>query len=207
MNLQICFVDDDIENGSVDDTNGHKVNGLDGNGQSHDEEGIEKRNGKQNLFSPFNLTSFFTSKSAPNGDNQIKFNNFQSYLDHLHNEAKKSLKAAKEMSQMQSQLEREQKVKLKNQKVNQELINNQTDDQNCGHEPDSGTKLSKDTETVIRNNLRTKSKKRLQIMETDLIKKTTELNSNLVKLLEEREELLIEQDSLLIDIEDLTQYL
>lgn len=192
MNLQICFVDnDDQESPSAEEKPISSHGYSNSNGANGQASIPSNGTGSKYLLSSFNLTSLFPKSTSKS--NQSQFNSFQSYLDHLHTEAKKSLKAAKEMSQMQSQLEREQQ-----QQCNPIQINAGDDDQEL-----NPTNKSVITDSMLRN----KSKKRLQLMEGDLIKKTTELNFLLVKLLEERDDLLMEQDSLLIDIEDLTQFL
>lgn len=221
MNLQICFVDDDdqmieSQTNGCSGENGHdsvpKANvskpivsnsNTVSNCQSNTKD--ESTSNHRHLL-PFNLSTLFTlpmtmmSQSGSNTSTscQVSFNSFPEYLDHLHKEAKKSLKAAKEMSRMQSQLEREQSSNQKQVKSNQ-LKSNQ----------ESKEEEKEDTnDPVIRiNDLKRKSLKRIRVMEKDLVLKTNQLNSLLVKLLEEREELLMEQDSLLIDIEDLTQLL
>lgn len=220
MNLQICFVDDDddqtIENqtNGCSDENGHdsvpKANVSkpivsNSNTVSNCQSSTKEPTSNHRHLLPFNLSTLFTlpmammSQSGSNTSTscQVSFNSFSEYLDHLHKEAKKSLKAAKEMSRMQSQLEREQSSNQKQAKSNQLKSNQQSKEgEEEGEDP------------VIRiNDLKKKSLKRIRVMEKDLILKTNQLNSLLVKLLEEREELLMEQDSLLIDIEDLTQLL
>lgn len=221
MNLQICFVDDDdqmieSQTNGCSDENGHdsvpKANvskPIVSNSKtvSNTNNTNEKSTSSHRHLLPFNLSSLFTlpmtmmSQSGSNTSTscQLSFNSFPEYLDHLHKEAKKSLKAAKEMSRMQSQLEREQSLNQKQSKSNQESKEESKEEEE--EEEDTN-------DPVIRiNDLKKKSLKRIRMMEKDLVIKTNQLNSLLVKLLEEREELLMEQDSLLIDIEDLTQLL
>ena len=101
---------------------------------------------------------------------------------------KKALKSAKEMARMQMQLEREQS---KASKV-------------LGILPAEGIvkhdKLKKESLKSIKN-------KELSSVLKDLTEQTDKLNVCLLKLLEERDELQMEQDSLLLDIEDLTRFL
>lgn len=145
-------------------------------------------------FAPFSNFNLSSDKQSPSHQiteiNDTHFATFEEYHRHIHDEAKKALKAAREMAQMQMQLEKDQSKSnptsgvANDNKANSTPINLKLD----------------------ANRLLKASKSQIEGFIDEINAKTTELNLSLVKLLEERDELNMEQDSLLIDIEDLTRF-
>jgi len=232
MNLQICFVNDgDAKDGADDDG----ANQPEGNGdalmssldstsyeslgksmtsdtskssevasnepeESHDSLTstiLSKINFKPLFSLPVFSSLNNSSATNPSTKDQPTFATFHNYLRHIHSEAKKALKSAKEMAQMQIQLERQQR------KASRilGLSDSMTSTTEVTH-PSNQTP-SEHTKEYLKNT----SLKRLKQVVKQIESRTEELNVLLVKLLEERDDLQIEQDSLLIDIEDLTRYL
>lgn len=143
-------------------------------------------------LSPFSNLNFTQVKNpsinSGNGISDLHFDTFEEYHRHIHNEAKKALKSAKEMAQMQMQLEKDQS------KANK-ILGIKVDKKS------SFANLKKDSSQLSKMSI-----SQLKHLIDQINAKATELNVTLVKLLEERDELNMEQDSLLIDIEDLTRF-
>lgn len=197
QNLQICFMQDEITNADGDSetddpdhedhpvamqTSGYSaVSGQENEDRNQitavtkstdqNQDKIPQSNG---IFSQW--FGSFSSKSTASGSIRKNFSSFDEYHKHIHAEAKKALKSAKEMAWMQMQLEKQQTA------------------------ADEPVKQS-----IAQLNSMTRMKLRLLI--TKIVNKTEQLNVALLKMLEERDELHMEQDSLLVDIQDLTQFL
>lgn len=140
-------------------------------------------------FSNFNLSNDKQSNLHQiTGMNDGNFATFEEYHRHIHDEAKKALKAAREMAQMQMQLEKDQS------KSNNGIHDDISATASCNHVKLDENQLAKASLSHIKHYIQ------------QINAKTSELNLSLVKLLEERDELNMEQDSLLIDIEDLTRF-
>ena len=144
---------------------------------------LRKINLKQMMMFP-NIPGLMKNSRTHLPPDILKFNSFADYHKHMHHEVKKALKQAKEMAKMQAQLENSQGK--------------------------SGLILGLETRPRIKCDLQevqTMSSPFLRILRKQMIEKTREMNGILIKLLEERDELLMSQDSLLMDIEDLTRRL
>ena len=207
-NLQICFVndegidqddEDDDESSCKDSSEPYSVESVQDpcletdqkDNHHHSQQDIPTKNLFSKInFKPFSISVFGTKESSQSlSSSQSKsFQSFEECHEHILSEAKKALKSAKEMARMQMQLEREQS---KASKV-------------LGIIPVEGVvkrnKLKKESLKSIKN-------KQLSSVLKDLTEQTDKLNVCLLKMLEERDELQMEQDSLLLDIEDLTRFL
>jgi hypothetical protein len=151
----------------------------------------------KNLFSKIIFKPFLIPNLAPketgqsNSINGQSFESFEECHEHILSEAKKALKSAKEMASMQMQLEKQHN------KARKVLGFNTMDTED----------IALPHVNVTREFLLAVNKKQISEMITQLSQRTDNLNAKLLKLLEERDELNMEQDSLLMDIEDLTRFI
>lgn len=199
-NLQICFATDDAmhdvdDEESCKDSEPHSVESvndpcLEIDQKDHDQsQDLPKTLFSKISFKPFFSIPGFSSKETcqPNSVNGQSFQSFEECHEHILSEAKKAMKSAKEMASMQMQLEKQQS------KASRVL----------------GIEATKDTPMtqVTQESLSSLTKKQMTSILKKLTESTDNLNARLLKLLEERDELNMEQDSLLMDIEDLTRFL
>lgn len=211
QNLQICFMQDDGTSGDMDSddvddgeedapgvripTSGYSKVGEQENENTHpvsnkmtkDEENVKVTH-PSNILSQ--LISSFSSKNNESECIRKNFASFDEYHKQIHAEAKKALKSAKEMAKMQMQLEREQS------KASRVL----------GIPPDP---VSSHPHPVpsSHSDLTSMTRMQLRLLITKIVNRTEQLNVSLLRMLEERDELHMEQDSLLVDIQDMTQFL
>jgi hypothetical protein len=219
QNLQICFMQDDITNTDIDDDSGDEA----GNENDHhavvpmQTSGYSAVSGQENedrnQISSVSKSSdqtcdkqcqsngniltqwfgSFSSKSSVTESIRKNFSSFDEYHKHIHTEAKKALKSAKECARMQMMLEKQQN------KATRVL----------GVHPGDGlaANVTEDPLTHSVDELKSMTRMKLRLLITKIVNKTEQLNGALLKMLEERDELHMEQDSLLVDIQDLTQFL
>lgn len=194
MNFQICFMNENLsddhseklENG---DQKSSDPLGVPEKGPSNGNKGMVSRKSsvssssfsllpKINFMNPMlmfpNIPGLTKNRMANPHLDILEFDSFCDYHKHLHQEVKKALKQAKEMAKMQMQLETGQGKSSKACKI----LGFETKPQVMKHEPDVIKKMSRSS---------------LKILMDQLIKRTTELNGLLVKLLEERDEHLMSQ--------------
>ncbi|XP_022918764.1 schwannomin-interacting protein 1 homolog [Onthophagus taurus] len=196
MNLQICFMNDtmsDTESPSSDSectmTNPkqQKSKTIINANQNVDEEKIPPpirpatlsigQPLLQPITQPMTETDFFARQAR------------------LQTEARMALAQAKEMARMQMEIERQKQKKS----PITEMVRHSLEK--------VGIPFPEDRRRLSRQILTEMNVAQLQVIVNDLHTQIETLNENLVKFLMERDDLHMEQDSMLVDIEDLTRYL
>lgn len=126
---------------------------------------------------PLNETDFFTKQAR------------------LQTEARMALAQAKEMARMQMEIEKQRQKKS----PITEMVRHSLEK--------VGIPFPEDKRRLSRQILTEMNVAQLQVIVNDLHTQIETLNENLVKFLMDRDDLHMEQDSMLVDIEDLTRYL
>lgn len=190
MNLQICFMNEassDTETGSTEKENLVNSTSSMMTGQCHE---ILGRNLIPQVLSLPPLRLDIVSNSAP-----VDEVDFFTRQTRLQMEAKIALSQAKEMAHMQVEVERQ---KLKHSPIT-EMVRSSL--------AKIGIQLSEERRRLSRILLTELNVAQLQVLANDLHARIATLNENLVEGLLRRDDLHMEQDSMLVDVEDLTRYL
>ncbi|ODM97426.1 Schwannomin-interacting protein 1 [Orchesella cincta] len=119
---------------------------------------------------------------------------FQTKHTRLQTEARQALSQAKEMARLQMAQEKDQRLSPIT-----EMLRNSLEK--------VGVQLQPERRRLTRQLLTEMNVAQLQVIVNDLHSHIEMLNETLVSLLLERDDLHMEQDSMLVDIEDLTRYL
>ncbi|XP_026824389.1 uncharacterized protein LOC105277234 [Ooceraea biroi] len=191
MNLQICFMNEtssDTESpGSENDVSpGSTPTSLG-----------SKQLGKQQAPARPQILSLpsLRLESAANSTPPVDEADFFARQARLQTEARMALAQAKEMAHMQMEVER--------QRLKQSPI---TEMVRCSLEK-VGVQLGEDRRRLSRTLLTELNVAQLQVVANDLHARIAALNEALVEGLLRRDDLHMEQDSMLVDVEDLTRYL
>ncbi|XP_051158344.1 schwannomin-interacting protein 1 homolog isoform X2 [Leptopilina boulardi] len=190
MNLQICFMNEassDTESPSVEKEILSNSTSSIVTGQSHQ---ILGRNLIPQVLSLPPLRLDIVSNSAP-----IDEADFFARQTRLQMEARIALSQAKEMAHMQVEVERQ---KLKHSPIT-EMVRSSL--------AKIGIQLGEERRRLSRMLLTELNVAQLQVLANDLHARIATLNENLVEGLLRRDDLHMEQDSMLVDVEDLTRYL
>ncbi|KAL0273902.1 UNVERIFIED_CONTAM: hypothetical protein PYX00_006469 [Menopon gallinae] len=208
MNLQICFMNEaisDNESPNSDSELGNSVSSVDNNAEEKnatkrpDALPVNKCNigtippnhvrpSTSLLTLPLKKENEFKSKAMTATD-------FFSCQAQLQAEARLALSQAKEMARMQMEVERQ---KMKTSPIT-EMVRNSLEK--------VGIPFPHDRRRLSRQILTEMNIAQLQVIVNDLHTQIEKLNESLVKFLIGRDDLHMEQDSMLVDIEDLTRYL
>ncbi|KAL1514282.1 hypothetical protein ABEB36_003563 [Hypothenemus hampei] len=197
MNLQICFMNDtvsDNESPSSDNecplTNPKPAKTLRQNNSQN--KNLNCSNGVQPAQRPVSL-SLHPTPQFQSGNTME--NDFFTKQARLQTEARMALAQAKEMARMQMEIE---KQKLKKSPIT-EMVRHSLEKIGIPF-PENKRRLSRQILTDM-------NVAQLQVIVNDLHTQIETLNEQLVKFLMDRDDLHMEQDSMLVDIEDLTRYL
>ncbi|XP_034951662.1 general transcriptional corepressor trfA isoform X2 [Chelonus insularis] len=186
MNLQICFMNEspsDTESpGSEDTPSGPKPPS-----QSYQQHSIAARPQVLSL-PPLRLETDISSAPLDEAD-------FFARQARLQTEARMALAQAKEMAHMQMEVERQ---RLKQSPIT-EMVRSSLEK--------VGVQLGEDRRRLSRVLLTELNVAQLQVVANDLHARIAVLNEALVEGLLRRDDLHMEQDSMLVDVEDLTRYL
>ncbi|GAB6031831.1 hypothetical protein CHUAL_010233 [Chamberlinius hualienensis] len=180
MNLQICFMNETANDNEA--LTGVSTESSVTGGTFHSTEFVAMKNKDGSLS---NITAMVSDST---GATDQEPTNFISKQARLQAEARVALAQAKEMARMQMEVEKQRKKKS----PIAEIVGIPF--------PDGKYKLS-------RHALSEMNLAQLQVIANDLHSQIENLNEELVRLLLERDDLHMEQDSMLVDIEDLTRYL
>lgn len=191
MNLQICFMNEtssDTESpGSENDTSP---------GSTPTSLGSKQLGGKQHApMRPQVLSLPSLRLESANSTPPVDEADFFARQARLQTEARMALAQAKEMAHMQMEVER--------QRLKQSPI---TEMVRCSLEK-VGVQLGEDRRRLSRVLLTELNVAQLQVVANDLHARIAALNEALVEGLLRRDDLHMEQDSMLVDVEDLTRYL
>lgn len=185
--LQICFLNENNESYTFEDLNNHSS--VDNNND------IIMQNRIYYLFKKLQKEDFdldkvclFSDIEKPNDKAK-----FPEYHSKLYTEAKLALSQVKEICKLRIKLEKQHEQNLTPSIY--DLIHNLPSD------------FQKDVSKFNRPILKRLRISELQLIVNDMFSKIENLNGSLVKMLIQRDELYMEQDSLLVDIEDLTKFL
>ncbi|XP_071539118.1 uncharacterized protein Schip1 isoform X2 [Panulirus ornatus] len=187
MNLQICFMNEtasDCESqcSDTESTQDREV----------ETDQVSTSSGNSKASTPLPLRTR-TSRSEP--DIREKEVDFFSRQAQLQAEARMALAQAKEMARMQMEIEKQSKKKSPIADIVRASFNK------IGVPfPDSKRRISRQILTDM-------NVAQLQVIVNDLHTQIESLNEDLVTLLMERDDLHMEQDSMLVDIEDLTKHI
>ncbi|XP_077272342.1 schwannomin interacting protein 1 isoform X2 [Temnothorax americanus] len=189
MNLQICFMNEtssDTESpGSENDTSP---------GSTPTSLNSKQLDGKQAPTRP-QMLSLPSLRLDSNSTPPVDEADFFARQARLQTEARMALAQAKEMAHMQMEVER--------QRLKQSPI---TEMVRCSLEK-VGVQLGEDRRRLSRVLLTELNVAQLQVVANDLHARIATLNEALVEGLLRRDDLHMEQDSMLVDVEDLTRYL
>ncbi|XP_070520688.1 schwannomin-interacting protein 1 homolog isoform X3 [Cardiocondyla obscurior] len=191
MNLQICFMN---ETSSDTESPGSENDSF--SGSTPTSLGSKQLGGKQAPTRPqmLSLPSLRLDTGA-NSTPPVDEADFFARQARLQTEARMALAQAKEMAHMQMEVER--------QRLKQSPI---TEMVRCSLEK-VGVQLGEDRRRLSRVLLTELNVAQLQVVANDLHARIAALNEALVEGLLRRDDLHMEQDSMLVDVEDLTRYL
>ncbi|XP_072033868.1 uncharacterized protein [Amphiura filiformis] len=198
MNLQICFVNEPLEgSGSDIEDDGHQAKEYHG---SYHHSGFNSA-GVRSSKSTGALSRECSNNSTSSGSSQktipsVTFEDeedFDAKQARLQEEARIALARAEPLARMQMELERQQRKKSPVTEL-------------AGVTGLRDITISLGCRKFTRRALRNMSISKLQFIVNDLHSQIESLNEELVKVLIVRDELHMEQDSKLIDIEDLTRH-
>ncbi|XP_027195736.1 schwannomin interacting protein 1 [Dermatophagoides pteronyssinus] len=188
--LQICFLNEN----NTDNNDDYIFGDLNQIGNETNNNDIIMQNRIYYLFKKLQKVNFdldkvdlFVDIEKPN--DQLKFSEYHSKL---YTEAKLTLSQIKEICKLRLKIDKENEKEISS---IYDLIHN--------FPPDFQKGITKLTIPILRR-LRMSE---LQLIVNDHFSRIEKLNTSLVKLLITRDELYMEQDSLLVDIEDLTKFL
>ncbi|KAI2810625.1 Schwannomin interacting protein 1 [Blomia tropicalis] len=187
--LQICFLNENENNESFTFDDMNRLVSSDNNND------IILQNRIYYLFKKLQKQNFDISKVSLFADIEkpTEKSKFSDYHSKLYMEAKLALSQVKEICKLRIKLEKENEQEQCPSIY--ELIHNLPND--------FQKNVTKFNEPILRR-LRISE---LQLIVNDMYTRIEKLNSSLVRLLIQRDELYMEQDSLLVDIEDLTKFL
>lgn len=185
MNLQICFMNETAS---------------DCESQCSDTESTQDREGDVERVSVGSSSSKCSTphtgrNSSSQSESDLREENFFARQAQLQQEARLALAQAKEMARMQMEIEKQNKKKSPIAEVVRASFNK------IGVPfPDSKRRISRQILTDM-------NVAQLQVIVNDLHTQIESLNEDLVTFLMERDDLHMEQDSMLVDIEDLTKHI
>uniref|UniRef100_A0A1B6CT13 Schwannomin interacting protein 1 C-terminal domain-containing protein n=1 Tax=Clastoptera arizonana TaxID=38151 RepID=A0A1B6CT13_9HEMI len=198
MNLQICFMNDTM---SDTESPSNEVEPTQTNKSPVKFSTIETVRPEQKLL---HFNSNITANQGLRGGLNLPLNQnneLQTEADFFMNqarlqaEARVALAQAKDMARLQMEMDRQRKQMSPITEMLRQTLHK------------VGVKFPQDRRRVSRQMLTDMNVAQLQVIVNDLHSQIEYLNESLVKLLMERDDLHMSQDSMLVDIEDLTRYL
>ncbi|XP_018329798.1 uncharacterized protein LOC108740099 isoform X2 [Agrilus planipennis] len=199
MNLQICFMNENVSD--TESPNSDSENPVT-NSKEHKKSPQLKgpstmlsNNNSSQAVRPATLAiTESQTLASPASQESESEGDFFTRQAKLQTEARMALAQAKEMARMQMELERQHQVKS----PITEMVRNSLEKVGIPF-PEEKRRLSRQILTEM-------NIAQLQVIVNDLHTQIETLNETLVKFLMERDDLHMEQDSMLVDIEDLTRY-
>ncbi|XP_050295779.1 uncharacterized protein LOC126735738 [Anthonomus grandis grandis] len=197
MNLQICFMNETVsDNESPSSDNECPLTNPKPTKTSRNNPQLQK-SGSGNVLQPAQRPATLALQPAPPPQlgGATSETDFFTKQARLQTEARMALAQAKEMARMQMEIEKQRQKKS----PITEMVRNSLEK--------VGIPFPEEKRRLSRQILTDMNVAQLQVIVNDLHTQIETLNEQLVKFLMNRDDLHMEQDSMLVDIEDLTRYL
>ncbi|XP_046648037.1 schwannomin-interacting protein 1-like isoform X3 [Daphnia pulicaria] len=182
MNLQICFMNETADGGDIDN-------------QKELLDNLKLGSPQSDIKNPYVSLPVVSSLKQPKLQQELAELDFFSQQAKLQMEARTALAQAKELARVQMQVERQQR---KHTRIS-DLVRQSLEK--------LGIPFPWDCRRLSRQILTELNIAQLQVIVNDLHTQIEGLNEELVQLLLKRDDCHMEQDSMLVDIEDLTRFL